>query len=84
MLECPLVAQVAVVGIPDDRMGEVGKAFVVPKAASVFALEEFLAWCRQNMANYKVPRQVEVLDVLPRNAMGKVQKFLLRNGAARL
>lgn len=83
MLECPLVAQVAVIGIPDERMGEVGKAFVVPKAPSAFAPEEFLAWCRQNMANYKVPRQVEILDVLPRNAMGKVQKFILRDGTAR-
>jgi len=40
--------------------------------------EEIIAWCRENMANYKVPRQVEILDALPMNASGKVQKFLLR------
>jgi acyl-CoA synthetase (AMP-forming)/AMP-acid ligase II len=75
--ECPLVDQVAVIGVPDDRMGEVGKAFVVPKAG--FSAEAFLAWCRDHMANYKVPREVEVVTALPRNAMGKVQKFMLRN-----
>jgi HIP---CoA ligase len=82
LLECPGVAQVAVVGVPDERMGEVGKAFVVPKIRADFSAEPFLAWCRQNMANYKVPRHVEVVDVIPRNAMGKIQKFLLRDHAA--
>jgi acyl-CoA synthetase (AMP-forming)/AMP-acid ligase II len=82
LLECPGVAQVAVVGVPDERMGEVGKAFVVPKIRADFSAEPFLAWCRQNMANYKVPRHVEVVDVIPRNAMGKIQKFLLRDHGA--
>lgn len=82
MMDCPMVGQVAVIGIPDERMGEVGKAFVVPKSPSDFTKEKFIAWCRDNMANYKVPREVEVVDVLPRNAMGKLQKFLLRERAA--
>jgi len=82
MLECPMVSQVAVIGIPDDRMGEVGKAFIVPRENVSFNSDEFLAWCRVHMANYKVPRQVVVVDALPRNAMGKIQKFVLRAPAA--
>lgn len=82
MMECPMVAQVAIIGIPDERMGEVGKAFVVPKSPADFSVEKCLAWCRDNMANYKVPRQIEIVDTLPRNAMGKLQKFLLRDRAA--
>ena len=78
ILEHPMVDQVAVIGVPDERMGEVGKAFVVAKSRADFDTDAFLSWCRQKMANYKVPRNVELVDVLPRNAMGKVQKFLLR------
>ena len=79
------VAQVAVVGIPDERMGEVGCAFVVPTAEAATAAqdpEEFaqalIAWARQAMANYKVPRRVVVVDSLPLNASGKVLKRELR------
>jgi acyl-CoA synthetase (AMP-forming)/AMP-acid ligase II len=79
MLEHPQVDQVAVIGVADERMGEVGKAFVVPKGQANFDTDAFLAWCKQKMANYKVPREVKLVDALPRNAMGKVQKFLLRS-----
>jgi acyl-CoA synthetase (AMP-forming)/AMP-acid ligase II len=78
MLEHPEVDQVAVIGIADQRMGEVGKAFVVPKSRTNFDSDAFLSWCKQKMANYKVPREVKLVEALPRNAMGKVQKFLLR------
>lgn len=78
MMEHPQVDQVAVIGVPDDRWGEVGRAFVVPKTADSFDAEEFVAWCKQKMANYKVPRDVRAVSSLPRNAMGKMQKFLLR------
>jgi HIP---CoA ligase len=74
----PSVAQVAVVGVPNDRLGEVGKAFVVPTAGKTVNVDELVAWCRENMANYKVPRSVEVVDALPLNASGKVLKFDLR------
>ncbi len=70
------VAQVAVVGVPDDRLGEVGRAVVVPRGDLNEA--ELLGWCRANMANYKVPRQVRLVDALPLNASGKVMKFKLR------
>jgi len=76
----PGVAQAAVIGVPDERMGEVGCAFVVPRPGTDAAglAEELLAWSRHQMANYKVPRHVEVTDALPVNASGKVLKTELR------
>ena len=75
------IAAVAVIGIPDARMGEVGMAFVVPKPGVTADPTAIAAWCRESMANYKVPRHVEVVDELPVNAMGKVMKFKLRERA---
>jgi len=74
----PTVSQVAVVGVPDHRLGEVGKAFVVPRAGATVVPAELIAWCREQMANYKVPGSVEVVDALPLNATGKVLKYELR------
>ncbi|MEG0147880.1 MAG: FadD3 family acyl-CoA ligase [Comamonas sp.] len=68
------VAQVAVVGVPDERMGEVGCACVVVRNGVTLDKEAFIAWCRANMANYKVPRVVMQLDSLPLNASNKVLK----------
>jgi acyl-CoA synthetase (AMP-forming)/AMP-acid ligase II len=82
MLSHPSVAQVAVVGVPDPRMGEVGMAFVVPRDGGTLDPASFIAWSRQHMANYKVPRRVEVVDALPLNASGKVLKYQLRQRAA--
>ena len=76
-----LFAQVAVIGVPDERMGEVGMAFVVPAPETDLTPDRVVAWCRENMANYKVPRRVEVVDALPTNASGKVTKFVLRERA---
>nr|WP_301148552.1 FadD3 family acyl-CoA ligase [Mycobacterium simiae] len=76
LLNHPAVAQVAVIGIPDDRMGQVGKAFVVRNGEVTAA--ELIDWCRDRMAGYKVPRAVEFLDSLPLNATGKVMKDRLR------
>jgi acyl-CoA synthetase (AMP-forming)/AMP-acid ligase II len=78
MMANPTVGQVAVVGIPDHRMGEVGAAFVVPRVETTVEPEDLIAWCREHMANYKVPRRVEVVDALPLNASGKVLKYELR------
>ena len=77
--------QVAVIGIPDERMGEAGMAFVVPApgAEPTPTPESVIAWCRENMANYKVPRRVEIMSELPTNASGKVTKFVLRELAAK-
>lgn len=74
----PAIAMVAVVGIPDERMGEVGKAFVVLRSEAGASADELLAWSRANMANYKVPRGFEIVKDLPRNAAGKVLKTELR------
>jgi len=75
------VSQVAIVGVPDTRMGEVGYAYVVPRHAARLDTDELLAWCRPRMANYKVPRFFEIVDALPLNASGKVLKFELRERA---
>ncbi len=83
MFAHPEIAQVAVVGVPDARMGEVGMAFVVPVAGASLAPESLTAWCREQMANYKVPRRFEIVDALPMNASGKVVKGELRERAAR-
>ena len=79
MLTHPDIAQVAVVGIPDERMGEVGVAWVVPAAGSRPDPAELISWAREHMANYKVPRHVHLFDALPLNASGKVLKFELRD-----
>jgi acyl-CoA synthetase (AMP-forming)/AMP-acid ligase II len=78
MLDHPKVAQVAIVGVPDDRLGEVGAAFVVPLPDQHIDPDELVAWCRDHMANYKVPRRIRVVPILPLNPTGKVMKFVLR------
>ncbi len=74
----PDVADVAVVGIPDPRLGEVGKAYAVRRPGSTLTADDLIAWSRREMANYKVPRAVEFVTELPRNASGKVLKRELR------
>jgi acyl-CoA synthetase (AMP-forming)/AMP-acid ligase II len=76
--EHPAVGQVAVIGVPDDRMGEVGYAFVIPRLNAAVDTDELRAWCREKMANYKVPRTFEIVTELPMNATGKVAKDELR------
>ncbi|MEU6330961.1 FadD3 family acyl-CoA ligase [Streptomyces sp. NPDC047049] len=77
----PDIAEVAVVGIPDPRLGEVGKAYAVRRAGSLLTADDLIAWSRREMANYKVPREVAFVTALPRNASGKILKTLLQNGA---
>lgn len=72
------IAQVAVVGAPDERLGEVGVAFVVPRPGASLDPEALVAWSREHMANYKVPRRVELVGELPTNATGKVMRHVLR------
>ncbi|HWA65065.1 MAG TPA: FadD3 family acyl-CoA ligase [Mycobacteriales bacterium] len=75
------VAEVAVVGIPDERLGEVGIAFVVERPGADVDPDALVAWCREHMANFKAPRSVTVVESLPRNASGKVLKYELRDFA---
>jgi acyl-CoA synthetase (AMP-forming)/AMP-acid ligase II len=75
------VADVAVIGVPDDRMGEIGRAYVVRRdnvTGAGLTAETVIAFAREQLANYKTPRQVSFTDVLPRNASGKVLKNDLR------
>ena len=78
LLQHKHVAQVAVIGMPDERMGEVCAAFIVPTPNSGINDASLIAWSREHMANYKVPRRVIFTDTLPLNASGKVLKTTLR------
>ena len=84
MLEHPGIGQVAVIGIPDDRLGEVGAAFIVPSPSGAPVEEELIGWCRERMANYKAPRRIWTVESLPLNASNKVLKGDLRGLAATL
>jgi len=78
IVELDPVLAAAVVGVPDERWGEVGKAFVVARDGATVTADDVLEHCRQRLAGYKRPRSVEVVDALPRNATGKVLKHVLR------
>jgi HIP---CoA ligase len=71
------VSESAVVGVSDDRLGEVGKAYVVPGPGHSLSEDDVLSFCKKRLANYKVPRHVEFRTSLPRNASGKILKRLL-------
>jgi acyl-CoA synthetase (AMP-forming)/AMP-acid ligase II len=83
MSRLPGVAQVAVIGVPDERLGEVGVAFVVLAREATLDAASIVSWCRENLANYKVPRAVYISESLPMNASGKVLKHELREQLVR-
>ena len=76
MLQHRDIKDVAVVGMADERLGEVTQAHIV--ADPTISESDVISWCRENMANYKVPRSVRFHDILPRNASGKILKFQLK------
>lgn len=75
------VADVAVIGVPDERLGEVGRAFIVRRAGSELDESAVIAYAREHLANFKAPRSVTFTDSLPRNPGGKVVKHELREWA---
>jgi fatty-acyl-CoA synthase len=79
----PKVMEAAVVARPDEKWGETVCAFVVPKPGVSLAEDEVIAWCREHLARFKVPRTV-VFGELPKTSTGKIQKFVLRERAQKL
>ncbi|MEV4648300.1 hypothetical protein [Saccharopolyspora sp. NPDC049357] len=79
ILEHPAVAETAVVGVPDERWGEVGRAFVVRHLGAELTSEDLRDFLRPRLAKYKIPAHVDVVDQLPRTGSGKVQKSRLRS-----
>ena len=77
IMDHPDVLEVSVIGVPDEKWGEVPKAFVVPAAGAVLSAEQVIAFARERMAHFKCPKHVEFGD-LPKTATGKIQKFVLR------
>ena len=77
IMEHPGVLEVCVVGVPDDRWGEVPKAFVVPRQGAAVDAEEVIEFTRERIARFKAPKYVEFAD-LPKTATGKIQKYVLR------
>ena len=78
LMQMPGVAQASVIGVPDERMGELGKAFIIRRPGADLSADQVIAWSREHMANFKVPRFVEFVDTYPMTASGKVLKTELR------
>ena len=81
LYEHPKVRDAAAIGVPDPKKGEAVKVFIVPKQGETLSRQEILDWCREKLAPYKVPKEVELRDSLPKTIVGKVLRRELRNSA---
>jgi fatty-acyl-CoA synthase len=84
LLHHPAVAEAAVVGLPSEKWGETPHAFVVLMPGASATADELIAFVRDRIAHYKAPRGITFVDELPKTATGKIQKYVLRGGAANL
>jgi fatty-acyl-CoA synthase len=84
LLRHPAVAEAAIVGLPSQKWGETPHAFVVLRPGATATEDELIAFVRERLAHFKAPREVTFVDELPKTATGKIQKFVLRGGAANL
>ena len=78
LYQLPEIAEVAIIGIPDDKWGEVGLAFISLKQKENLSEDEIINHCLKNLAKFKIPKSIEFIDALPRNATGKVLKRVLK------
>jgi acyl-CoA synthetase (AMP-forming)/AMP-acid ligase II len=81
LLQHPAVAEVAVVGVPDERWGEIPRAYVVPRAGQPVTADELIQHCRDQLASYKCIKEVKFVEQLPKNAVGKILKAQLKKEA---
>ena len=81
LAELAEVGECAIVGVPDERWGEVGRAYIIPAPGREITPEQIIAHCTARLAKYKVPKTAVITDVIPRTASGKVQKHLLQKRA---
>jgi fatty-acyl-CoA synthase len=84
LLRHPAITEVAVVGLPDEKWGEAPHAFVVLASGAAATEAELIAFARDRLAHFKAPRAVTFVTELPKTATGKIQKFVLREGAPNL
>ncbi len=82
LMRHPGIQEVAVVGMPDEKWGETPHAFVVPAPGAAPGEADLIAWARERMAHFKVPRKIRFVEELPKTATGKIQKYVLRSGRA--
>jgi fatty-acyl-CoA synthase len=84
LLHMPEIEQVAVVGVPDEKWGETGCAAVVARYGSVVTMEKITSFCATRLARFKIPRYLVLLEQLPRNSTGKINKLLVRQSVSDL
>ncbi|RMD47994.1 MAG: AMP-dependent synthetase, partial [Ignavibacteria bacterium] len=79
ILQFPIIKQAAVIGVPDGKWGEVGKAFLVLKEYETFDEASFFEYCKEHLAKYKIPKHIKILDELPLNDSGKIDRIKLKS-----
>ena len=79
LMQHPSISEIAIIGVADEKLGEVPHAFIILKKEQPQDEQEIISWTKQRLANFKIPRGITYLDELPRTATGKIKKFLLKS-----